>query len=136
MKRVIGPTALAAVLCACTVVQLDPRESPQGVRASGLIDGHLVFGWSAEDAPLRLQLFDGRGDGALVELAVWKLFRIEVGLAGASIGVGPIDMGLGVLLYEPALPPQPERLVPEKKVEAPAETGQAADGAVEAPRQE
>ena len=35
---------------------------------------------------------------------VWKLFRLEVGLAGVAVGIGPLDIGLGVLFYEPRLP--------------------------------
>lgn len=100
---------LLASLSACTVIELDSRRSPAGVEADGLVDGHVAFGWSGETKPLRLEVLEGSSRGAVFELVVWKLFRLELGLAGIDVGVGPVDAGVGVLLYDPALPPQPPR---------------------------
>ena len=101
--------ATAPLVAACTVIEVDGRRSPAGLEANGLVDGHLAFGVSGETTPLRVQLFDGRSDGAWFELVVWKLFRFEIGLAGLDVGLGPVDAGLGILFFDPALPPQPPR---------------------------
>jgi len=96
--------ALLFLLAGCTIVRVDSQNHPPGIRSSGVVDGHLTFGFSDEDALLRAELFDGRSPGAFFELGVWKLFRVELGLAGAAVGVGPVDMGFGVGFYEPRVP--------------------------------
>ena len=67
------------------------------------------MGLREEDNFLRLELFDGQSDGALAELSIWKLLRLEVGLLGLGVGVGPFDLALGTLFYEPEVPPMGER---------------------------
>jgi len=115
---------LLVSLSACTVIELDSRHAPAGVEADGLIDGHVAFGWNGETQPLRIELFEGSSHGAVFELVIWKLFRFELGLAGVDVGLGPVDAGVGVLLYDPALPPQPPRK--QKKGSKPVpETGPA-----------
>jgi hypothetical protein len=112
-SRSVRNLALAlwlAPLAACTVIEVDSRKHPAGLEADGLIDGHVAFGISGETSPLRVQVLGGRSRGSIFELAVWKLFRFELGLAGLDVGVGPVDVGLGVLFYDPALPPQPARV--------------------------
>ena len=96
---------IALLLClstSCHIMRVDTRENPPGVSSRGLIDGHLVFGFSEEDSIIRADLFDR--SGTIIEFGIWKLFRIEVGLAGAAIGVGPIDMGIGIGFYKPSIP--------------------------------
>ena len=46
----------------------------------------------------------GAGGGAAAGLVVWKLFRVALGLAGCSIGVGPFSLGLGIFFYEAKTP--------------------------------
>lgn len=105
-SRVRG-TCTAFVCCllldACTLVRIGPEDDrgPSRLQADGLVDGYLAVGIPEEDDLLDLQLFSGRSSGSLLELSVWKLLRVELGLAGASLGVGPLDLGLGVLAYEP-----------------------------------
>jgi hypothetical protein len=119
----VSPRAFAPLLslvAACTVIEVDSRRGPSGVEADGLIDGHVTFGMSGETKPMRLEVLGGSSHGAVFELVVWKLFRLELGLAGVDVGIGPVDAGLGVLLYDPALPPQPPRK-PEAKPKSGAE---------------
>jgi len=71
---------------------------------NGIVDGHIALGIAAEDRVVHASLFDGRSPGSLAELSIWKLFRIELGLAGASLSLGPLHLGLGVLAYDPWVP--------------------------------
>ncbi|MEM7306441.1 MAG: hypothetical protein AAF682_07220 [Planctomycetota bacterium] len=101
----LAPCVLASLLApSCTLISLESEDSPPGLEADGLIEGHLAFGIRDEDQFLRLDLFDGSSPGAVGELTLWKLFRLELGLAGAAIGLGPIDLALGTLAYDPELP--------------------------------
>lgn len=86
---------------ACTLISVDSGTEPPRLESSGLIDGHLAFGVPENDDVLRLDLFDGTSPGAVAELEIWKLLRLEVGLAGATVGLGPLDIGIGVLAYDP-----------------------------------
>jgi hypothetical protein len=119
-RSLLVELALAASFISCTVIEVDSRRSPAGVQADGLIDGHLAFGMSGETQPLRIQVLDGSSKGAVFELVVWKLLRFEIGLAGLDIGIGPVDAGLGVLFYDPSLPPQPPRETEPEPKAAPA----------------
>ncbi len=95
------------ILSSCTLIRVRSHDHPPSLQASGLIEGHLAFGMNAETRIVDLDLFDGRSSGAIAELVVWKLFRLEVGIAGVAVGVGPVDVGLGVLAYEPRMPDYP-----------------------------
>ena len=89
---------------ACTVVRVDSGSGPPHIGVDGLIEGHIAVGLPAEDRFIYAELFDGRSRGALGEIVLWKLFRVEVGLAGAAIGLGPFDVALGALAYKPRMP--------------------------------
>jgi len=103
LARLVLP-GLVLACSACTLVRVDSHGAPPSIQSHGLIDGHVAVGIPAEDQLLRASLFDGRSPGAVGELVIWKLLRVEVGLAGAAIGIGPFDLALGVLAYEPRLP--------------------------------
>lgn len=92
------------LLSACTVTSVGSEDAPPRVEAEGLIEGHAAFGFRDEDRFLRLDVLDGRSDGALAELTIWRLLRLEVGALGLGIGVGPFDLALGTLFYEPEVP--------------------------------
>ncbi len=100
--------ALVAVLVlvtpSCSIVAVDSKDGPPRIEANGLIGGHAAIGISSEKHLLHLNLFDGQSSGAIGELIIWKLLRLEVGLAGASITVGPLHLGLGTLFYDPVVP--------------------------------
>ena len=98
------PLLLAGLAPGCTIVSVGSEGDPPRVQSDGLVDGHVAFGIREEDDLIEVDLFDGSSPGAIGEISVWKLFRAEVGLAGASLGVGPIDLGLGVVFYDPRVP--------------------------------
>ena len=79
-------------------------EGPPRIITSGAIEGHAAFGILAEDKIFEVEFFDGTSEEALLEGAVWKLFRLEVGLAGASISLGPLRLAASALGYVPVLP--------------------------------
>ena len=96
---------LAGILTGgCTVARVDAEPGPARLESDGLIEGHAAVGIRADDDVFRLKVLDGTSDGAVGELVLWKLFRVEVGLLGASVGVGPFDLALGLGFYEPELP--------------------------------
>ena len=92
------------LLSACRVLDVDTVGGPPRIESRGLIDSHLALGIPSESHLLHLDLFDGTSDGAVAELTLWKLFHFELGLAGLSIGLGPVHLGVGVLFYEPEVP--------------------------------
>ena len=104
LPKLLASAALCVVASSCSLITVDSQDGPPGARAEGLVDGHAVFGWRAEDTLLRAELLDGTSDGALFELTVWKLLRVEVGLVGLCVGLGPIDLGLGTLFFDPTVP--------------------------------
>ncbi len=126
--------ALGVVSCAasCTVVSVQSRDNPAGVRADGIVDGHAVVGWRDESQALRVDLFDGTSSGAVFELVLWKLARLELGLAGFGVGVGPFDVALGALWYDPHLPVGDSERA-RKKLNAPASAAPAASGEAAGP---
>jgi len=80
------------------------KGSPPRVESNGLLEGHAAVGVRADDGIFRLRVLDGESEGALGELVVWKLFRLEVGALGLGVGIGPFDLALGTLFYEPEVP--------------------------------
>ena len=120
------PHLLAAVLVplmltGCIVIDVKPWGADRGgagVKGDGLITAHATAGWPAEESILRLGLFDGPHPGTLLHLTVWKLLRAEIGLLGASLGIGPLDAGIGILFYEPAPPPYTRDAKPEPAADA------------------
>ena len=95
---------LAALLPACVVLDVHSTHDGHGFHSVGLIGGYATAGWPADDSILRIGLLEGRSDGTLLSLQVWKLVRVEIGLIGLSVGVGPLDAGLGILFYDPVPP--------------------------------
>lgn len=106
------PGALGALLLAsCTITSLGPESGPPRVESEGLLEGHAALGWRDEDRLLKLKVLDGESDGAVAEFALWRLLRIEVGALGLGLGIGPFDLALGTLFYEPDVP----RMVGERQ---------------------
>jgi len=103
--RVAPVILVTLILCSCTVIRARPSAtSAPGIEASGLIGGYATLGFSGEERLLSLKALGGSNPGAVAELALWKLLYFEVGLAGISIGVGPVQIGLGTFFYSPKAP--------------------------------
>ena len=102
LRRLALPALLAATALlstGCTIVRV--RGTGTGIASRGLIDGHVAVGMPEEDNVFSAEVFDGSSPGGLAEIRIWKLLRLEVGLLGASVGVGPLDVGVGALAYSP-----------------------------------
>ncbi len=98
----LAPLALAGT--GCTIMSVDGGDQPPRLESNGLIEGHAAVGIREEHDFIRLKLLDGESDGAVGELVLWKLLRLEVGLLGLGVGVGPFDLALGTVFYEPRVP--------------------------------
>lgn len=108
--RLAAASALALPLFAssgCTVMDVHSSEQRAEVHSHGLIDGFASFGFAEDPSFFKVEVLDGRSEGALALVDLWYLARVEVGLAGASVGVGPFDIGIGTLFYEPRSPARP-----------------------------
>jgi hypothetical protein len=101
-KRFAPLLLCLALFSSCTVLKVGASDS--GFESDAFISGHLTAGWPDDLAILDLKILDGYNDGSIFWFNVWNLVRVEVGLIGASVGVGPLDFGLGILFYE-AYPP-------------------------------
>jgi hypothetical protein len=103
--RMLAAACAAALLASsCTVMRVDSENAPPRVQSRGLIDGHVALGFRDENEILRLRALDGSSRGSIFEFSLWKLFRLELGLLGVGVGVGPVDAALGVAFYEPRVP--------------------------------
>jgi hypothetical protein len=111
--RLLPASVGALLLSACTITSLGPESGPPRVESEGLLEGHAALGWRDEDRLLKLKLLDGESDGAVAEFALWRLLRVEVGALGLGLGIGPFDLALGTLFYEPDVP----RMVGERQPE-------------------
>jgi len=98
------PIGLLLLGSSCTITSVGSEDAPPRVEAEGLVEGHAALGWRDESRLLRLDLLDGSSDGALAEFTLWRLLRLEVGALGLGVGLGPIDLALGTLFYEPEVP--------------------------------
>lgn len=95
---------LALAAPACVVIDVSADHDAGGFRSDGLIGGYATTGWPCDDSLLKLGILDGRSDGAIFLFQLWKLVRVEVGLFGAAVGLGPLDAGVGILFYDPEPP--------------------------------
>jgi hypothetical protein len=106
---------LAALLPACVVIDVRGGEGESGVRSHGFIGGYATAGWPADDSILKIGVLDGPSPGSILYVQLWKFVRAEVGFLGVALGIGPLDAGFGVLLYDP----QPPSYVHDEEPPAP-----------------
>ncbi len=124
-KLGLATIVLAASAASCTVMRVNGENEPTRVESKGLVKGHVAFGMREDDQIVQASLLKGSSRGSLLEFGLWKLFRVEVGLAGVAVGVGPVDTALGVGLYKPEVPdietsdpaPLPPEPIPADDVE-------------------
>jgi hypothetical protein len=88
----------------CKLVDIRTDESHSGVASDGFIRGYATYGWSDQASLLQIELLGGRSRGSILEIELWKLARVELGLLGVSAGIGPLHAGLGVFFYHPTPP--------------------------------
>jgi hypothetical protein len=101
-SRLLAALLLCSLLAGCTVI--DVRRTQGGVRSDAFIAFNATAGWPADASVFAVGLFEGRSPGTLLMVEVWKLLRFELGFLGMGLGVGPLDVGLGVLFYKPRPP--------------------------------
>ena len=118
LALILGLGALGST-SGCTIVRVENDPAPSTIRATGLVRGHAAFGFSDEYRFFNARVLGGASQGALAEVVLWKLLRVEAGLAGVSLGVGPLHFGIGTLFYRPKAPTFPPRETPEEPVEPP-----------------
>ncbi|HTE06818.1 MAG TPA: hypothetical protein VK824_11515 [Planctomycetota bacterium] len=88
----------------CKLVDIRTDGEHTGVRSDALLSGYATYGWPDQDSLLEIELLGGRSKGSLLMIDLWKIAQVEIGLLGASAGIGPLNAGLGVLFYEPQPP--------------------------------
>jgi hypothetical protein len=115
-RSLLAASAAAALLSGCTITSVGSEDGPPRIESDGLIEGHAAVGLRDEDDFFRLRVLDGTSDGALGEIVLWKLFRLEVGALGAGVGIGPFDLALGTLFYDADMP---RMQVDDERAEAP-----------------
>ena len=103
-RLAMSALVLAVLLPACVVMDVKASSDGHGFHSVGLIGGYATAGWPADDSILKIGLFEGRSDGTLLSVQVWKLVRVEIGLIGLAVGIGPLDAGIGTLFYDPVPP--------------------------------
>ncbi len=131
----------ASFLAACLLTitsscSLATKSHPPRIQSRGLIDGHAALGIAAEEHLLHARLFGSKNDGSVVELVLWKLFRFELGIAGASLTLGPLHLGIGTLAYDAEVPRMMGREASESesKQDSPSkERHSSADGLSDVP---
>lgn len=120
---------LLALAPGCTVFSAHTAGDPPRIESHGLVDAHVALGFPAEKELLGAEVLDGRSQGALLRLNLFQLVRLEVGAVGAAVGLGPLDVGVGTLFYDPE-PPRPRRAPTREAGEDSAEAS-ADEGLVE-----
>ncbi|MCA9002983.1 MAG: hypothetical protein KDB61_13745, partial [Planctomycetes bacterium] len=104
MLRFLPFLLICFLFTGCNLVRMDSRDDPPRIEARGLVRGHAALGILDEDQVFHMDLFYRRSSRGFFDLGIWKLLRVEVGLAGAAVSVGPFHLGLGVLNYRPQVP--------------------------------
>lgn len=93
---------LLAALAFSPGCRVHSHSGPPRIVGTGIVRGHAALGIREQDELLNLHV--SLNPNRLLEFSIWKLVRLEVGVVGASVGVGPFDLGLGALLYDPYVP--------------------------------
>ena len=101
LRPILLPLAALSLASSCS---LRTRSDPPRLEGDGILAGHLALGIAAEERLVHADIFGGHNDGSILEFGIWKLFRIELGILGASLSLGPVHAGLGVLAYDAPVP--------------------------------
>ena len=92
------------MLTGCLSLQIKANERPLRLDMEGLASGYVSYSgirpWDGTIVDFGL-LSNAKQDNELISLEVWPLVEVGAGLVGMRLKVLPIDMGLGVLFYQP-----------------------------------
>jgi hypothetical protein len=102
MLRSILLACTCAFLSSCTLVDLGVGRGTHW--EFGGVGGYANVALPANDRLLTADIVGGPNSGSLLSVDVWKLLHLEVGLLGAGIGIGPLQVGGGVGWYTPGMP--------------------------------
>ena len=108
-------------LSGCLTLKVGAKSEPPQIKARGLVNAHFTAtGFEPYGGHvLKAGLFgDSNRAGEIVSLDVWPIAGVGVGLVGARVRLLPLEMGVGVLGYDPK---PVVKVVDEQKKEATAE---------------
>jgi len=104
MNRLGLLLACCALLGACTVVDGGVLRGANDWKTQFDANAYANFGWPANEDLLSVDFLGGPNAYTLVTADVWRLLHLELGLLGAGIGIGPLQLGGGIGLYAPHAP--------------------------------
>jgi hypothetical protein len=122
----IATGTMVALLTGCISLKIGTDTQPPSLRMSGLVNGYASAAalHPYNGTILNFGLFSkAERRGEFLSLDVWPLAGVGVGVVGARVRVLPLELGLGVLWYDPkpeAIPPEKSKV--EKAPSAPKET--------------
>ena len=88
----------------CLSLQLGTDSNPPQLNARGLVNGHFTAtGFEPYDGKIMKAGIFGDADrpGELASLDVWPIGGLGVGFVGGRIRILPVEMGFGILGYDP-----------------------------------
>jgi hypothetical protein len=103
LARSLALLALVASLAGCTLVDIR-TDGHTGVTSDSFVSGYATLGWPDSNSLLRVDVLDGNSPGSILFIQLWKIAQVELGLLGASAGIGPVNAGIGIFFYEPEPP--------------------------------
>ncbi|GEM_PF-1399317 len=94
----------------CISLRIGTSPGRPGAQVSGLVNGYATLdGLHRYNGTIfQFGLFDmSERPGEILSADLWPIAGFGVGLVGARIRILMLDMGLGVLWYDPTPPPPP-----------------------------
>jgi hypothetical protein len=103
--KLIAIALLAAAIPACTSANMNVKKTPPQFPSPLLADGLLTTdGLREYDGNIIDFNFLGTGErkGELFSIEIWPYATVGIGLFGARVQVLPLELGAGILFYEPS----------------------------------
>lgn len=105
MKNLVLAVACCALLCSCVSVKVGARSEPSRLQFEGLGTAYAaISGIRPYDGTIiRLNVVSEENyDGELAAIEIWPVCELGIGLIGARLHVLPVEIGAGILFYDPA----------------------------------